>query len=419
MRPCVRSDLIANILPLAHVELLGTGRNRIQDFERLLPLGRSMSFSPRDLLAHLWSHRLAYGVCVLGVVAATVVTHVFPPLHTTPNILFLAAVVAAAWFGGRGPAVLAIILSTVAVDFFLVAPVFSLLTSVADVVRLVVFVLVALFVLHLQGRYQQVAIRLNEVNEILEMRVAERTADLASVNQSLRLEVRDRKEAEGSLRTSEAKLRRALEEMSASLNEKEILLRELNHRVKNNLQIITSLLSLQKTRITDRGCQELFADCQHRVRAIALAHQRLCGAPSLANIDLAVYFDQLVRELSRSYCVGPGHITPKVVVEDTVLGVDQLVPTALIVNELVCNAFKYAFPEGRSGEVRVEFQRRDGNVNVSVSDDGIGFSPDDLSSHDSVGLQIVQALVDQLSGKLSWANGHGTCATVAFPLVNS
>ena len=370
---------------------------------------------PRDLLWQVWSDRFAYAVCVLGVAAATVITDTLTPLHATPNILFLAVVVATAWFGGRGPAIVAIILSALAVDYFLVPPIHSVLTSVADVMRLVEYTLVAAFILFLQSRYQQIAGRLHEANNALETRVAERTADLATTNASLQREVKERQEAEAALRTSEANLRLALNETAASLREKEILLRELNHRVKNNLQIITSLLSLQRTRLTDSNCRELFAECQHRVRAIALAHQRLCGGPSLSNIDLAAYFDQLVRELSRTYCVGPGTITPTVIVEETSLGVDHLVPTALIVNELVCNAFKYAFPEGRSGEVRVEVRRRGDNVQVAVADDGIGFSPDKLPAQKSVGLQIVQALVDQLSGDLQWSNGHGTCATISFP----
>jgi two-component sensor histidine kinase len=374
---------------------------------------------PRDLLRQVWSDRFAYAVCVLGVAAATVITDTLTPLHATPNILFLAVVVATSWFGSRGPAIVAIILSALAVDFFLVPPIHSVLTSVADVMRLVEYALVATFILFLQSRYQQIASRLHEANDALETRVAERTADLATTNASLQREVRERQEAEAALRTSEANLRLALNETAASLREKEILLRELNHRVKNNLQIITSLLSLQRTRLTDSNCRELFAECQHRVRAIALAHQRLCGGPSLANIDLAAYFDQLVRELSRTYCVGPGTITPTVVVEETSLGVDHLVPTALIVNELVCNAFKYAFPEGRSGEVRVEVRRRGDNVQVAVADDGIGFSPDKLPAQKSVGLQIVQALVDQLSGDLQWSNGHGTCATISFPEVSA
>jgi two-component sensor histidine kinase len=378
-----------------------------------------MALSPREIWGQVRSRRFAYAVCVLGVVAATVITDALTPLHATPNILFLAVVVAAAWYGGRGPAILAIVLSALSVDFFLVEPVFSVLSSVADFMRLIEFTGVATFILYLQRQYQQIAVRLHEANDVLEARVAERTADLATSNRSLQREVRERQEAEAALRTSEANLRQALDETASSLGEKEILLRELNHRVKNNLQIITSLLSLQRTRIQDPSCQELFAECQHRVRAIALAHQRLCGAPSLANIDLAAYFDQLVRELSRSFCVGTGVVTPSVVVEETKLGVDQLVPTALIVNELVCNALKYAFPEGRSGEVHVEVRRDGGDVNLIVSDDGIGFSPDQARQQSSVGLQIVQALVDQLSGRLQWTNGRGTRAKITFPEVNA
>jgi two-component sensor histidine kinase len=378
-----------------------------------------MRMFPQDLLGQAWSHRFAYAVCVVGVAMATLITEALPPLRATPNILFLVVVVATAWYGGRGPAIVAIILSALSVDFFIIEPVFSVLTSVADLMRLIEYALVAAFILHLQTRYRQIADRLREANDALEARVAKRTADLATANESLMNEVRERQEAAAALVTSEANLRRALDETAASLHEKEILLKELNHRVKNNLQIITSLLSLQRTRLTDRNCQELFAECQHRVRAIALAHQRLCCGPSLANIDLAAYFDQLVRELSRTYCVGPGTITPKVIVEGTVLGVDHLVPTALIVNELVCNAFKYAFPGGRSGEVRVEVRRRGDLVQVAVADDGIGFSPDNLPGQKSVGLQIVQALVDQLSGDLKWSNGHGTCATILFPQANA
>jgi two-component sensor histidine kinase len=378
-----------------------------------------MRFSPGEWLRQAWRQRFAYMVCVLGVVAATVITDELTPLHATPNILFLAVVVATAWYGGRGPAIVAIVLSALSVDYFLVPPIYSVLTSIADVMRLIEYALVAAFILHLQHRYKQIAEQLHVANDVLETRVAERTSDLATTNASLHREVRERQEAEAALRQSEASLREALDATATSLREKEILLRELNHRVKNNLQIISSLLSLQRTRIPDRRCQDLFAECQHRVRAIALAHQRLCGGPSLANIDLAGYFDQLVRELSHSYCVGSGQVTPKVVVENTVLGVDHLVPAALIVNELVCNAFKYAFPDGRSGEVRLEVQGKEGHVRLTVADNGVGFSPEKSASQDSVGLQIVQALVDQLSGELSWANGQGTCATITFPDINS
>jgi two-component sensor histidine kinase len=200
-----------------------------------------------------------------------------------------------------------------------------------------------------------------------------------------------------------------------ALNEKEILFRELDHRVKNNLQIISSLLSLQGGQLRDPSSRELFKECQHRVRAIALVHQRLCGGTNLANIDLGAYFRQLVQELLRSYYSGQGKITPNVVVDQTVISIEHLIPCALIVNELVCNAFKYAFPAGKSGEVRVEVRRNDGLVSLTVADDGVGFSPGEAQGRSGVGLQIVQSLVEQLSGRLQWTNGHGTSATITFP----
>src|SRR5262249_48919891 len=155
-----------------------------------------------------------------------------------------------------------------------------------------------------------------------------------------------------------------------------------------------------------------------RVRAIALVHQRLCGAASLANIDLATYFQQLVQELFRSYFVGTGKVTPRVFVEETAMNIDRLVPCALIVNELVCNAFKYAFPNGASGEVLVELHRLRDHINLKVADDGVGFSPHSTSTNSGAGLQIVQALVEQLSGQIQWSNGRGAAATITFPAMN-
>jgi two-component sensor histidine kinase len=248
--------------------------------------------------------------------------------------------------------------------------------------------------------------------------VRERTAALATANQSLMIEVRERQSTESALLESEAKLREALDSAEFSIKEKEVLNRELNHRVKNNLQIINSLLSIQASRLKDAGNREILKECQHRVRAIALVHQRLCGGANLTHIDLAAYFRQLVQELFRSYFVGTGKVTPRIVVDETAMNIDRLVPCALIVNELVCNAFKYAFPEGQSGEVRVEVHRRNGDVCLIVADDGIGFSPTEPAARDRIGLQIVQALVDQLDGTLQWTNGHGTAATITFSALN-
>ncbi len=361
----------------------------------------------------------AYVLSVLAVGAAIVVTESVPPLHTTPTVLFFAVIVSAAWLGGKGPAIVAVILSSLAVDYFLVTPYFSLLADVADLVRFVGFGLVAAATLYLQENYHRLAIRLHEANEALEVRVAARTADLAAANRSLLAEIEERTEVEAALKQSEQNLRSALDNVQASLKEKEILLRELQHRVKNNLQIIVSLLSLQGKRSRSRDCEEVLKECQHRVRAIALVHQRLCGAASLASIDLTYYFSQLVDELHRSYYVGNGTIHPHVEVEDIVLGIDQLIPAALIVNELACNAFKYAFPDDRSGDVRIGLRRDGENVRLSVADNGVGFAPDESNQQDTVGLQIVEALSDQLSGTIHWTNGERTAATITFPVSNN
>jgi two-component sensor histidine kinase len=361
---------------------------------------------------------IAYSMGVLNVAIATALTFFLPPLHEAPTDLYFGAIAVTAWKFGRGPAILATVLSTLAVDYFIIPPIFSILFDIADVTRFAIFAFVGLLICYLQDRYRGTANRLREANDVLESRVQERTAALATANQSLMIEVRERQSTEGALLESEAKLRRALDSAECSLQEKVVLNRELNHRVKNNLQIINSLLSIQASRLKDSGNQEILKECQHRVRAIALVHQRLCGGTTLAQIDLAAYFRQLVQELFRSYFVGTGKVTPRIIVDETAMNIDRLVPCALIVNELVCNAFKYAFPEGQSGEVRVEVHRQQQDIRLIVADDGIGFSPAEATRRDRVGLQIVQALVEQLSGKLHWENGRGTSATITFPVTN-
>jgi two-component sensor histidine kinase len=355
----------------------------------------------------------AYGVSVLGVGVAVVLTEALPALHPTPTVLFFAAVAAAAWLGGKGPAILATLLSILTVDFLFVHPRFSLLSSLADLVRFGAFTLVALLIWYLQDRYQRIAAEVRHANDVLELRVQERTADLTTANALLTAEIEERRRAESALQESEAKLRVAVGTTETALREKEVLLRELQHRVKNNLQIISSILSLQGSRIDDRGDRELFKECQQRVRAIAAVHEKLFRAPNLATFDLVAYLDELVQSLLRVYCVDSGAVVPKVVVE-AALGIESIIPCALIVNELVCNAFKYAFPEGRSGEVRVELRRGNGQVRLTVADDGIG-SPAGAPRGTGVGQQIVQSLVEQLSGRLEWGNGCGTSATVTFP----
>jgi two-component sensor histidine kinase len=330
--------------------------------------------------------------------------------------LFFAAVTLAAWYGGKGPALLAIVLSSFIVDFVLLTPRFSVLASVADLVRFAVFAGVAYLICYLQENYRQISVQLREANDALESRVTQRTVELANANLALRREVEERQQAEASLRKTEHELRNALAEVESSLNDKAVLLRELHHRVKNSLQVITSLLSLQASRVKNPDVRGLFRDCQYRVRAIALVHQRLSSSARLVSIDLGVYFQQLVNDLHRSYYIGTGEIRSLVVADPVMMSLDHLVPCALIVNELTCNSFKYAFLDRPSGQVRVELHRIDDHFHLTVADDGVGIdAAAALERTDGIGLQIVRSLVDQLSGKLVWGSGRGTSATIVFP----
>lgn len=366
-----------------------------------------------------WWHRaprqtvLAYAGSLAGVTAAVILTAVLAPLRVAPTLLFTTAIVVTAWRGGRGPAILATVLSALALDYFFLPPVGSVLSSVMEVVCVLVFILVAGVICRLQDQYQRAAAELHLANEGLEVRVSERTAELTAANASLKAEIDEREKAETALKESDRRLRVAVDATSAALKEKVVLFRELQHRVKNNLQVINSLLILQESKVDSGPVRDMFKDCQNRVRAIAEVHDRLFRTPNLAEFDLAAYLGGLVRNLLRGYSAA-GAVSPVIVVEDTTLGADQLIPCALIVNELVCNTLKYAFPDGRPGEVRVEVRHREGRVHLTVADNGVGLSAAPPGGA-GVGRQIVQALVEQLSGTITWANGRGTSATVTFP----
>jgi two-component sensor histidine kinase len=315
---------------------------------------------------------LPYGASVSAVVIAALFTYVVSPLEATPTLPFTAAVILVAWRSGRGPAILAVVLSALAVDYFFLPPIGSILTTVPATVCIVHFAFVGGLICYLQERNTRIA----------------------------------------------ASLRAAVATTETALREKEVLLRELQHRVKNNLQIITSLLSLQSSKLPDQASRTLFKDCQQRVRVIALVHEQLYRAPDLARIDVEAYFRELVQTLLRCYWVGSGSITPQIAVDAGALRIDQLIPCALIVNELVCNALKHAFPNGRSGHVKLEIHKGDGQVVLRVGDNGVGFALFAGPCTSGLGTQIIGALVAQLAGQLEWTNQGGTTATVTFPETN-
>jgi two-component sensor histidine kinase len=208
----------------------------------------------------------------------------------------------------------------------------------------------------------------------------------------------------------------AEERIQASLKEKEVLLKEIHHRVKNNLQIISSLLNLQGQQIEDPQIVGALRDSQNRVRSMALIHEQLYGAHDLARIDFGAYIHQLASHLFRSYRAD-SKVALDLKVEEINLRIDEAIPCGLILNELVSNALKHAFPDGRAGRIQVALGVDGGQVALAVSDDGVGLPEGfDHRTSTSLGLQLVNSLVSQLDGEVMLEPGHGTGFNVTFPI---
>ncbi len=206
--------------------------------------------------------------------------------------------------------------------------------------------------------------------------------------------------------------------LEKEVTEKEMLLREIHHRVKNNLQIITSLLRLQSTKSIDPESKQLFLDSQNRIHTMALLHERLYQSQNLSSINLNDYFKELVRNLFISYGVSNEFIRFQVDTWDCVMEPEKLISCGLIINELVSNSLKYAFPEGRKGEIRVLLQKHSPKeLLLTVSDNGKGFPNDiDYQKTNSLGLRLVRGLSEQLKGHLELKTERGTEFRVQFPI---
>lgn len=206
------------------------------------------------------------------------------------------------------------------------------------------------------------------------------------------------------------------EQIRASLKEKEILLKEIHHRVKNNLQIISSMLSLQSGYIKDGEDLELFNESRNRIKAMALIHEKLYHSKDLARVNVAEYIRTLTDELFRAYRGSASLITLKTDIEDVLFDIDRAIPCGLIINELVSNSLKYAFPSGREGEISITLHSDiDGTLTLSVRDNGIGL-PEDIGipGAPSLGLQLVKTLTEQLDGTIELDRNSGTSFTISF-----
>jgi len=211
--------------------------------------------------------------------------------------------------------------------------------------------------------------------------------------------------------------KKAEQQIKSSLTEKEVLLKEIHHRVKNNLQIISSLLSLQGRQMDKGNSSQLFRDSQNRLKAMALIHERLYQSPDLTQIDFAGYVRGLSDYLLKTYQVNP-NVRLHVNVERVPMTVDTAIPCSLIINELVSNSLKYAFPDGREGTVQVKLGSTDeGTLRLIVADDGVGIPAGfDVTSSSSLGLKLVRSLTAQLCGSMLYDdNAPGMTVEINFP----
>jgi len=205
--------------------------------------------------------------------------------------------------------------------------------------------------------------------------------------------------------------------ISESLAEKEILLKEIHHRVKNNLQVISSLLSLQSRFVRDPADLAIFTESQDRVRSMALIHERLYQSGDFTRIDFRGYLESMLGELRRSYGTVAGNVEFTLDVRDLRLSIEKAIPCGLIVTELVSNSLKYGFPEGRRGEIRISMRAAGGSTALVVSDSGKGMPADfDWKKAPTLGLQLVNSLAKQVGGTVDCRCDNGTEFRIEFPV---
>ena len=237
---------------------------------------------------------------------------------------------------------------------------------------------------------------LHNLTTSLEQKVTERTRELTQINQKLQQEIQDRHAIEEQLKTS--------------LYEKEILLKEIHHRVKNNLQVISSLLDFQAATVTEPKILGILADSQNRIQSMALIHEHLYQSQDLAQVQFDEYINRLVKHLFFSLDEIIGNIKPIIDVEPILLNLETAIPCGLLINELVTNAFKHAFPDGKTGAVKIElYQQEPGQLNLIISDNGIGIdSTMDWQNSASLGLKLVKILSRQINATIACEVNHGT-----------
>jgi two-component sensor histidine kinase len=268
-------------------------------------------------------------------------------------------------------------------------------------------------------RLQQAQKNVRRAYAQIEIKVAERTAELREANEQLHKEIARHRQTEQALRESQARYQDLVERLQASLEEKMVLLREIHHRVKNNLQVICSLLDLQAESVQEPETLQALRDSQSRVRSMALVHETLYRTQDLARINMSTYIQSEIDHLHTVYYSPAASAAIHVKADNILMGIDTAIPCGLIINELVTNALKHAFPPGlvqKAARIDVRFSSAGQMLMLQVSDNGVGLPADmNWDTLPSLGLQLVHLLIQQLHGSIRVDTRNGTTFEISFP----
>jgi PAS domain S-box-containing protein len=213
--------------------------------------------------------------------------------------------------------------------------------------------------------------------------------------------------------------RRKMEQkLQKALDDKDVLLKEIHHRVKNNLMMISSLLNIQSRYIKDEDMKDILQESRNRAKSMALIHQKLYQTDDVNNIGFSEYLRNLATEIMHSYTSKNIRVELNLDLEPNLIDVDRAIPLGLIATELIINSFKHAFPQG-TGEIFVRFYKEDDHFLLIIQDDGVGFPPEfDFRTQGNMGMNLVNALTDQIDGYIDMKRENGTKFILKFPEKN-
>ena len=204
-------------------------------------------------------------------------------------------------------------------------------------------------------------------------------------------------------------------DLKSSLKQKEALLREVHHRVNNNLQIITSLLNLQSSKLEDGKSRDILMTSQSRIKSMAMIHDKLYKSQDLDSINIKNYLKEYISDIFSLYEVNKNIINYQMDIEDLNIGIDTAIPLGLVINELLINIIKYAFPTGQKGNINIKFNLKDDIYTLIIEDDGVGL-PDNIDPNntETLGLQMANSLISQLEGTMEFSKDNGTKFKIIF-----